>query len=49
MMMLMTSSAAVRAQHIEAGHQPALGHEAYVANLTAMLSGVVEATTPAEV
>lgn len=43
MMMLMTSSAAVRAQRIEGGQPPALAHADYVENLTAMLSGVVEA------
>ena len=43
MMMLMTSSAALRAQRIEAGLQPELRHEDYVDNLTAMLVGVIEA------
>jgi AcrR family transcriptional regulator len=43
MMMLMTSSAAVRAQRIEAGQPPALDHADYIENLTAMLAGLVEA------
>ena len=45
MMLLMVAAMAARAREIESGAQPALDHDAFVANLTDMLVGVIEAPT----
>ena len=43
MMLLMVAAMAARAREIEGGARPALDHDAFVANLTDMLVGVIEA------